>query len=128
VSSPPVGRIRRRTTFGALRHPAGRSARGPLRVAFVPPPSAEGSKFAQVAYAIDRRCGGAVERNRLRRRLRAAVGHVADELEPGAYLVRTEPAAAELGPAELASTVCAAMTAAARQAGDRATERGGDRR
>ena len=41
----------------------------------------------RVAYAIGRRAGGAVVRNRLRRRLRAIVQELRGELRPGAYLV-----------------------------------------
>jgi ribonuclease P protein component len=49
-----------------------------------------------VAYAIPRRTGGAVVRNRLRRRLRAAVDHVVGEMAPGAYLISPEPAAIDM--------------------------------
>jgi ribonuclease P protein component len=46
-----------------------------------------------VAYAIGRRFGTAVERNRARRRLRAAVALDADELLPGgAYLFAADRA------------------------------------
>lgn len=41
----------------------------------------------QVAYAVGRRVGGAVRRNRLRRRLRAAVFDLAPDMPTGAYLV-----------------------------------------
>lgn len=41
----------------------------------------------RVAYAVSRRVGGAVARNRVRRRLRAAVRAHADALDPsGSYL------------------------------------------
>jgi ribonuclease P protein component len=40
-----------------------------------------------VAYAVGRNVGGAVQRNRARRRLRAALHEIRDELEPGSYLV-----------------------------------------
>jgi ribonuclease P protein component len=47
---------------------------------------------ARVAYAVGRRAGSAVARNRVRRRLRAAVAHHADHLRPGAaYLVGSGP-------------------------------------
>ena len=42
----------------------------------------------RVAYAVGRQAGGAVARNKIRRRLRAAIRAHARELEPGsAYLV-----------------------------------------
>jgi ribonuclease P protein component len=52
-----------------------------LAVKFV---SADGP--AQVAYALGRSTGGAVIRNRIRRRLRHAVAAERAELLPGAYL------------------------------------------
>jgi ribonuclease P protein component len=43
---------------------------------------------ARLAYAVGRRSGGAVARNRVRRRLRAALGQHTPQLRPGAaYLV-----------------------------------------
>ena len=60
----------------------------------LPPPSLRdpAAGRARVAYAVSRAVGGAVDRNRLRRRLRAIV-HDA-ELVPGTYLVAVAPAAA----------------------------------
>jgi len=55
--------------------------------------------------------GKAVVRNRLRRRLRAAVEGV-DGLEPGAYLVAADPAASGLSYEDLRMRVATAMTAA----------------
>jgi ribonuclease P protein component len=45
----------------------------------------------QIAFAISRQVGGAVVRNRLRRRLRAIVSGQATSLPPGAYVVRSGP-------------------------------------
>ncbi len=45
--------------------------------------SAEDLRPARVACAPDRGLGNAVARNRVRRRLRAAVAAVSDEFEPG---------------------------------------------
>lgn len=51
----------------------------------------------EVAYAIGRAVGGAVARNRLRRRLRVLMRELDDagELAQGRYLVGATPAAAE---------------------------------
>ena len=49
----------------------------------------------RVAFSVGRPVGNAVTRNRVRRRLRAAVREHADCLRPGsAYLVRTAPGVA----------------------------------
>jgi ribonuclease P protein component len=58
---------------------------------------------ARVAYAVSRAVGGAVDRNRVRRRLRAIVRRA--DLAPGAYLVAVAPAAAQLPFDELAAHV-----------------------
>ena len=63
----------------------------------------------RVAYAIGRKVGGAVERNRLRRRLRAIVWQLAPSLRPGAYLIGVAPEGAHLSVGELRSTVTRAM-------------------
>lgn len=76
-------RLRDRATFAALAR-AERHSRGPVTVRFVPggdeaPP--------RVAYAVGG-AGSAVARNRLRRRLRAAVARAEAHLDAGgAYLV-----------------------------------------
>jgi ribonuclease P protein component len=82
----PVGltwRVRDRATFAALSR-AERHVQGPVTVRVVP---GESEGPARVAYALSG-AGNAVARNRLRRRLRAAVGLAEAELAPGAaYLV-----------------------------------------
>ena len=105
--SPRIGRIHQRSIFVALRRPAGRASVGPVRVSWVP----VGQPTALVGYAIGRRCGTAVRRNRLRRRLREAVRRT--ELVPGAYLVSVDPSAIDLGFPGLVATVGSAMTKAA---------------
>jgi len=64
-----------------------------------------------VAYAVGKRVGRAVVRNRLRRQLRAAVDSLVD-LPPGAYLVAADPAASVLSYEDLRTKVATAMTAA----------------
>src|SRR5579875_1655095 len=85
-----VGRIRDRRTLARLRRPVGRAASGPIRVSFVPVMPGQGCRLPMVGFAVGRRCGGAVERNRQRRRLRAAVREVAEGLPPGNFLVIAE--------------------------------------
>ena len=75
--------------------------------------AAEVTSFPLVGYSIGRRHGGAVERNRLRRRLRAAVRASGPELPAGGYLVRAAPQAAELGFEDLRRAFRAAAQAAA---------------
>lgn len=109
MSARAVGRIRQRSAFVALRRPKGRASAGPVRVSWVP--AAPTDPFPLVGYAIGRRCGNAVTRNRLRRQLRAAVS--ATPPPPGRYLVAAQPGAVDLGFGELASAVGSAMTSAA---------------
>lgn len=83
-----------------------------MTVAFVP-----GGDGVRVAYAIGRPVGTAVVRNRLRRRLRAAVRELdasAGGLPAGAYLVRPRPDAAPRPYDELRTDLGAALTAATR--------------
>lgn len=120
-----VTAIRDRSTFQALRRPAGRAARGPVAVSYVPPvPAATAdADHPRVGYSVGRSCGNAVQRNRLRRRFRAAVREWAGTLPAGAYLVRAEPAAAQLPYRSLVAAVGGAMGAAVARAD--AAERAG---
>jgi ribonuclease P protein component len=61
-----------------------------------------------LAFAIGRRVGKAVVRNRLRRRLREAARHLT--LPSGTYLVRANPAAATLSFQELSTHLVRAAT------------------
>jgi ribonuclease P protein component len=85
-----IWRVRDPRAFHALAS-ARRVRRGPLvlsccRAAQPGPP--------RVAYAIGRRAGNAVERNRIRRRLRHVVSNHAERLRAGhQYLVGASPAA-----------------------------------
>jgi len=74
-----IWRVRDRATFEALAGARRRRA-GPVSLRFLLDGSDDPPK---VAYAIGRRFGTAVERNRARRRLRAAVAVHADALVPG---------------------------------------------
>lgn len=61
----------------------------------------------RVAFAVGRRVGGAVVRNRIRRRLRSLARDTG--LPAGAYLVAVAPGAADLPYAELGSALAAAV-------------------
>lgn len=93
--------------FEALRRSRHRARRGPVSVTWLPGREAEPPR---VAYALGRRIGGAVERNRLRRRLRAVVAESAPP--PGAYLIGAQPSASLLAPHELKALVNEAFQAA----------------
>jgi ribonuclease P protein component len=66
-----------------------------------------GDGDARVAFAVNRRVGPAVVRNRLRRRLRAAMREL--DLSGGAYLVAADPEAVRLEFSELRRHLAAAM-------------------
>lgn len=102
-----IGPVRDRRTFVALRTMGIRVRRGPLALTFWD--GGEESDGTRVAYAITKRVGGAVERNRLRRRLRAVFADLASE-EPGevpagVLLVSAGPEASGRGPEELRNDV-----------------------
>ena len=70
----PVGliwRIRDRRTFVELRRRGRRARDGCVAVTYLPAPEAEAADPPRVAFAVPRRTGPAVVRNRLRRRARA---------------------------------------------------------
>jgi ribonuclease P protein component len=111
----PAWRIRDRATFAALRD-GRRGHAGPVRLTWVP--DAEAGTPPRVAFAVGRRVGSAVERNRLRRQLRAVIAGLAPDLAPGAYLIayRGGPGAPF---ADLAHQVAAAARTAGALAGER---------
>ncbi len=84
---------------------------GPVTVTFVPGTS---DAPPRVAYAVGRKVGGAVVRNRLRRRLRAIVARSGRLWRPGDYLIAVRPEVAALSFDELRDHVTQAMDAAGR--------------
>lgn len=110
---PAVGltwRVRDRATFDALRRQGRRARRGVVGVTYLPADAGP----PRLAYALGRKLGPAVVRNRVRRRLRAAAQELAASpsgLAPGAYLVTVSPRAAEASYSTLRDDLAAATAA-----------------
>jgi len=114
VPARTIGRITSRAAFAKLQRSRARASSGPVRALFVPAQDSATGVFPQVGYAIGRRCGGAVVRNALRRRAREVARSEAPSLPRGSYLVRVEPGATALGPAEFRADVARALRRAGR--------------
>lgn len=124
MGSRAVWRVRDRASFDVVRRAGRRARRGPVSVAYTPFVP-EGERSPRVAFAVGRAVGGAVARNRLRRRVRAAFDALAGPAGPGVtggtYLVSAAPAAVTLSPSELRHALAAAVEHAARPAVPEAT-------
>ena len=120
----PLGPIRHRQTFSQLRRPNGRGASGPVDVRYLRPSPGGDQDRATVAFNVGRRVGGAVTRNRIRRRLRAALSELPpSEVRPGAYLVGAGPDAASLPYPTLLGCVADAVAGAVAVADARTARR-----
>lgn len=106
-------RITDRATFHALRS-GRRVRRGPVSLTFIPPPASARPAPPRVAFAVGKAAGGAVVRNRIRRRLRAALRELAvrDSLPAGSYLLGGGADLANLPWSALVSDLEAAVAAA----------------
>ncbi|HEY2812949.1 MAG TPA: ribonuclease P protein component [Acidimicrobiales bacterium] len=105
----PLGRVREHGTFRALQRNGARGRSGPLTViALVDTES--GATGVRAAFAVGRRVGPAVIRNRIRRRLRAILREI--DLAPGAYLVIAGSTAATTPYEELRAHAARAAAAA----------------
>jgi ribonuclease P protein component len=110
-SAPPVGliwRVRDGAAFAALRRDGYRVRQGPVTVTFLPEATAV-AEPPKVAFAVGRRVGGAVRRNRVRRQLRSIMRELAAQPEslvgPGTYLVSTRSDVIMLSYQELKKTL-----------------------
>ena len=109
-----IGRVRSDRTFEVLRRTSCRGRHGPVSVSFAARPE---WSHSEVGYAVNRKVGGAVVRNRLRRRMRAILAEWVTDLPAGAYMVRSGPDGAALDFDELRM----AMTRAVEEATNRPT-------
>ena len=92
------GRVSTRRQFAEFATPTGRGQSGSLRVVFVEH-SDQGSY--DVAFAISRKVGNAVVRNRIRRRLRAAMDGLSPAPKSGLYLIKCGNGSGQLSYDEL---------------------------
>jgi ribonuclease P protein component len=99
---PAAARIRRREDFiAAVR--AGRRAGRPLLTGYLLAPEGAGGP-ARAGFIVSRAVGGAVVRNRVRRRLRELVRGRIDSLPAGSlFVVRANPRAATARQSDLAA-------------------------
>jgi ribonuclease P protein component len=115
LPTPRPGPIRSQRVFAALRQSPARGRSGPIGVSFAQVRESEGPL---VGYAVSRRVGAAVVRNRLRRRIRVVMRDLAPSLEAGAYLISAAPGATVVGTTELREAVTrATQLALARREG-----------
>lgn len=103
------GRVVTRRRFAEFSSPSGRGRSGPLRVVFVGHPD---QSSCDVAYAISRRVGNAVIRNKIRRRLRAAMDDLSPSLMKGLYLIKCANGSGQLSYNELRQHLLTALQAA----------------
>lgn len=109
-----IGRLRRRDEFTDLRRHGVRVRNDPLWCSYRYDPALS---EARVAFAIARPVGTAVQRNRLRRRLRALLE--ACDVPPGRWIIGADRAAVELSFDELRHSLATLV----RRAESRATGR-----
>ena len=104
---PLLWRITDRRTFAALRREGRRARVDGIGCTWLAPAPDAGGAPPKVALAVPRTAGGAVVRNRIRRRVRAALRELraAGALPGGNYLVTAGPEARTKPWSELVTTL-----------------------
>jgi len=93
VARPQLWRITDRRTFQELRRDGRRARRGSLSVTWLASPPEAPVPRTRAGFTVGKVTGGAVVRNRVRRRLRAALRELLAEgrLPAGTYLLGAGP-------------------------------------
>ena len=110
-------RLRRRGEFAAAVRGGRRAGRGVIVVHLTTPdPGTVPARAPRAGFVVSKAVGGAVDRNRVKRRLRHLLRSRLSALPPGSDLVvRTQPGAADRSSTELAVDLDAALDAALRR-------------
>jgi len=116
LARPQLWRITDRQTFVMLREHGRRGRHGAVSVTYLGPTGSSVAEPPRVAFAVGKSVGGAVVRNRIRRRLRAALRELqaAGALPAGSYLLSTRRQAARQPWSALVDDVRTAVAEATR--------------
>ena len=109
---PRLWRVTDRATFAELRRRGHRVRRGPISLTWLGPDPAAPPTPPRVAFAVGKDVGGAVARNRIRRRLRAALRELqrSGRLPAGTYLVGARTPVGEMGWDDLIAAIDGAIS------------------
>lgn len=106
---PLLGRIHGKKAFDYLKSSGIRVSTPLFTATFAADPSAVAANEARVAYALNRKFGTAVKRNRFRRRLREVLRLYEQPALAGSYLFICRPQAQNLSQSELCQEIRALM-------------------